>query len=63
MFNTTATALAIGAYAIWEQDIAVDHPKTKDTVNFFFPFLYKYSRDEEIFTLKKFLVWSVLSVL
>lgn len=40
MFNSIATALAIGTYAVWEQDITfVETPRYK-LIDMFLPFIY-----------------------
>ena len=63
MYNTLATAFAIGGYGAWEKDIQVHEKKNSLVVDYFFPFLYKNTRDEELFTQKKFFAWSGISLL
>lgn len=57
------TALAVGAYAVWEQDITFNNKEDMKLIELLFPFLYKYTRDVELFTLKKFCMWSYISLL
>lgn len=63
MYNTITTAVAICTFACWEQDINLKDPKTRPLIELFFPYLYKTTQDEELFTNKKFFMWLVLSII
>lgn len=41
----------------------MDEAKNKLVIDFFFPHLYKFTRDEETFTKIKFIAWSAVSII
>ena len=63
MFNAVVTAIAICAFAISNQDINFNDPKTKPALDFFLPLLYQESRDHGMFTRGKFFLWMLLSMI
>jgi magnesium-transporting ATPase (P-type) len=63
-FNMFATNFAVCIFAVWEIDLICD-PSHKDykLVDLFMPQIYKETAQNELFTTKKFLAWSAVSVL
>jgi hypothetical protein len=49
----------IGAYAVWEQDINDDvYPDVKEKL----PLLYKNFKTTDLFSYKRYLIWSLMGV-
>ena len=63
MYNALITCLAVGGYGVWDQDLIFNNKKENKLINVSLPYLYKYTRDVEAFTLKKFIIWLVGSCL
>jgi hypothetical protein len=63
MFNSTVTAVAVCSLGIWDIDIHEEDPETLPFVKLAYPYLYKYSAQNEIFTYQKFYAWSAISTL
>eukprot|EP00347_Sterkiella_histriomuscorum_P002642 403367358 len=62
-FNTFVTAIAVCTIAIWDQDLNPSDKKQGSLIELFFPFLYSESMEHDLFSKKKFLAWSIISVL
>jgi Phospholipid-translocating P-type ATPase C-terminal len=63
MFNAIVTAIAICAYAVYDQDINFsDKIPEKPLIDFFMPQIYKDTRENDMFNLKKFFLWMILSM-
>jgi F0F1-type ATP synthase membrane subunit a len=63
VYNTFVTAFFVGYYAIWEQDISLNDEKKNQLIELLFPFIYRHTVKEELFTKKKFFVCFAVSLL
>lgn len=62
-FNLFATNLAVCCIAVWDIDIMANNDKLQGVIELFLPQIYKFTKENELFTTKKFLGWSALSIL
>lgn len=58
MWNTLLTAIGIGYYAVYEQDVDVTNPATQSIL----PFLYRHTKNNEVFTVRRFLSWLMMGM-
>lgn len=62
LYNTTVTAIAICTIAIWDQDINPNDPKYAKLIDVFYPYLYKETYENDLFTKTKWLFWAAISI-
>jgi PhoPQ-activated pathogenicity-related protein len=62
-FNAIVTSIAICCFAVSDQDLNIDDPRSKSLIQFFLPQIYKETRDSQLLTLPKFLGWMLYSLL
>mmetsp|Transcript_30488 Transcript_30488/g.29882 ORF Transcript_30488/g.29882 Transcript_30488/m.29882 type:complete len:138 (-) Transcript_30488:482-895(-) len=62
MYNTFVTAFAVGGFGVWDQDIALNRPEELPLIELLFPFVYRHTKENEKFTLVKFILWTLISI-
>mmetsp|Transcript_25517 Transcript_25517/g.19270 ORF Transcript_25517/g.19270 Transcript_25517/m.19270 type:complete len:210 (-) Transcript_25517:308-937(-) len=63
MYNTFVTAFAVGGFCVWDQDVAINNSPDSKLLELLFPFLYRHTRDNEKFTLVKFVMCVLISMM
>mmetsp|Transcript_30493 Transcript_30493/g.29889 ORF Transcript_30493/g.29889 Transcript_30493/m.29889 type:complete len:145 (+) Transcript_30493:2422-2856(+) len=62
MYSTLVTSLAIGGFAIWNQDVAYNSSQDRKLIDLLNPFLYVHTKEKEKFGVRRFLVWNAIAI-